>query len=88
MRVLVRGRREAPAGHSPIAVGRSLAAAHYWRLVPLNGLRGNWDAVPAIAAEVLAQPELPSMAEIFANSSLGLVRCRRGEPDGIALLER
>jgi DNA-binding CsgD family transcriptional regulator len=51
-------------------------------------LRGNWDAVPAIAAEVFAQPELPGMAEIFANSSLGLVRCRRGEQDGIALLER
>jgi DNA-binding CsgD family transcriptional regulator/tetratricopeptide (TPR) repeat protein len=51
-------------------------------------LRGNWDAVPGIAAEVLAKPQLPGLADYFANTSVALVRCRRGEPDGIARLER
>jgi len=51
-------------------------------------LRGRWDAVRGVATEVLARPALPALAEFFASSSLGLVRCRRGEPEGIALIER
>ena len=41
-----------------------------------------------LAAEVLARAELPGIAEIQATSSLGTVRCRRGERDGLPLLER
>ncbi len=66
-----------------------------WQRTVLRGLRaryellrGSWDTVPEIATEVLAGPGLPGLAEFFATSSLGLVRCRRGERDGIALLQR
>jgi tetratricopeptide (TPR) repeat protein len=51
-------------------------------------LRGNWDTVPEIAAEVLARPQVPGLADYFARSSVALVRARRGEPDAIAQLER
>ena len=51
-------------------------------------LRGNWDAVPGIVAEVLAAPSLPGLADYFANASAALVRLRRGAPDGLAQLER
>ena len=54
----------------------------------LELLRGNWDAVPEIAAELLAKSDLPGLADYFANSSVALVRCRRGGPDGVARLER
>jgi len=51
-------------------------------------LRGNWDAVPGIAAEVLARPQVPGLAEFFARSSVGLVRARRGEPGGLEQIEQ
>ena len=51
-------------------------------------LRGNWDAVPGIAAEVLARPQVPGLAEFFARSSVALVRARRGEPGALAQTER
>ena len=66
-----------------------------WQRVILRALwaryelmRGNWDAVPDVATEVLARPEPPGVAEFLATLSLGLIRCRRGERDGLALLER
>jgi DNA-binding CsgD family transcriptional regulator len=51
-------------------------------------LRGNWDAVPGIAAEVLARPQVPGLAEYFARSSVALAGARRGEPGALAQLER
>jgi DNA-binding CsgD family transcriptional regulator len=51
-------------------------------------LRGNWDVVPQIAAEVLARPQVPGLADYFARSSVALVRARRGEPDAVPELER
>jgi DNA-binding CsgD family transcriptional regulator len=53
----------------------------------LELLRGNWDMARSIAAEVLRAPELPGLAEYFANLTLGLVGCRRGDSDGVAVLE-
>ncbi len=51
-------------------------------------LRGNWDAVPGIAAEVLSRPQLPGLADYFARSSVALARARRGEAGALAELER
>jgi DNA-binding CsgD family transcriptional regulator len=51
-------------------------------------LRGDWDAARSIAADALRAPELPGLAEYFANLTLALVACRRGEPDGMAAFER
>jgi len=51
-------------------------------------LRGNWDAVAGVAAEVLARPHVPGLAAYHARSSVALVRARRGEPDAVAQLER
>jgi DNA-binding CsgD family transcriptional regulator len=66
-------------GHRMVLLGQAA-----WREL----LRGNWDAVPGIAAEVLARPQVPGLADYFARSSVALVRARRGEPDAIPQLER
>jgi DNA-binding CsgD family transcriptional regulator len=50
-------------------------------------LRGDWNAVPAIAAEVLARPQVPGLADYFARSSVALARARRGEPEALAQIE-
>ncbi len=51
-------------------------------------LRGDWDAAVRTARDVLHPTELPGLAEHFANLTIALVACRRGEPSGMAALER
>jgi DNA-binding CsgD family transcriptional regulator/tetratricopeptide (TPR) repeat protein len=50
-------------------------------------LRGDWDAVPEIAAEVPSRPQVPGLAYYFARSSVALARARRGEAGALAQIE-
>jgi DNA-binding CsgD family transcriptional regulator/tetratricopeptide (TPR) repeat protein len=66
-----------------------------WQRVVLRALqgrdelqRGHWDLAHAIAREIAARPDLPGVADFYADFIPGVIRCRRGEPEGIELLER
>jgi len=55
----------------------------------LELLRGGWDAVPGIVAELLDKPDLPGLAHQFANAGSALVRLRRhGDRTAIAQIDR
>jgi DNA-binding CsgD family transcriptional regulator len=54
----------------------------------LDMLQGDWDVAERAADSLLRQPELPGLAEFFANACQGLVRCRRGDVRGEAQLVR
>jgi len=55
----------------------------------LELLRGGWDAVPGIVAELLDKPDLPGLAHQFANTSVALVHLRRhGDRAAIAQIAR
>ncbi|HEX7052777.1 MAG TPA: AAA family ATPase [Burkholderiales bacterium] len=66
-----------------------------WQKLILLGLRarldlqqGDWAASERVAESILRQPELPGLAEFFANACQGLVRCRRGDARGEAQVAR